>query len=192
MALVNLAANNAENKKAIASAGGIAAVVAGMGGHAGSAAVQKWGCGALAHLAHNNKQNSKAIASAGGIAAVVVGMGGHAGSAVVQEEGCMALANLARYNAELRKAIASAGGIVAVVAGMGGHAGSAAVQKWGCRALDEVVGIIFSHNHKAFKQAVIGAGGSQLAMVAITTFAGRDENVVKEAKHLLLNLGVSV
>eukprot|EP01043_Picozoa_sp_COSAG02_P054960 COSAG02_NODE_6305_length_3665_cov_126.598990_1_plen_161_part_00 len=72
--------------KAIASAGGIAAVVAGMGGHAGSADVQECGCRALANLAADNEENSKAIASAGGIAAVVAGMGGHAGSAEVQDD----------------------------------------------------------------------------------------------------------
>ena len=43
-ALGNLAANNLENKQAIAAAGGVAAVVGAMRGHPETAPVQENGC----------------------------------------------------------------------------------------------------------------------------------------------------
>ena len=110
LTLGNLAAHNAENAAAIAAAGGIAAVIAGMGrfnkgdaagaqmdGFAafeGEAGVQANGCGALAELALNNAENHLSIAAAGGIAAVIGGMGQFEGHAGVQFMGCMALFNL--------------------------------------------------------------------------------------------------
>ena len=44
-----------DNRVAIAAKGGVEAIVAAMGGHAGNAEVQQWGCGALAWLANNGK-----------------------------------------------------------------------------------------------------------------------------------------
>ncbi|KAJ1469153.1 hypothetical protein T484DRAFT_1597717, partial [Baffinella frigidus] len=64
-ALRNLALNN-ENRAAIARAGGIEAVVAGMGAHTLFAEVQRSGCAALGNLSFNNNENKTVIARAGG------------------------------------------------------------------------------------------------------------------------------
>ena len=57
-------------------AGGIEAVVVGMGAHPWSAGVQEQGCAALVNLAVDD-ENETAIMRAGFIEAVVVGMGAH-------------------------------------------------------------------------------------------------------------------
>ena len=68
---------DADNRKAIASAGGIDAVVSALRSHGGShAGVAEQGCGALRNLAVDD-DNEKAIASAGGIAAVVSALRAH-------------------------------------------------------------------------------------------------------------------
>eukprot|EP01046_Picozoa_sp_COSAG06_P034835 COSAG06_NODE_3685_length_5014_cov_4.732452_2_plen_728_part_00 len=136
---------------AIASAGGIGAVVRGMGQHPEAAKVQEDGCSALGSLARDAALRG-AIASVGGIEAVVRGMGQHPEAAGVQKWGCGALFNLA-YDAALGGAIASAGGIGAVVRGMGQHPEAVAVQKWGCAAL------AYLALDAALKGAIAGAGG---------------------------------
>jgi hypothetical protein len=50
MALGNLAFNNDENQAAIAAAGGVAAVIGGMGRFEGNARVQKFGRAALNNM----------------------------------------------------------------------------------------------------------------------------------------------
>jgi hypothetical protein len=90
LGLCNLA-RNAENQVAIAAAGGVAAVIGGMGRCEGDARVQQFGCRVLGYLALNNAENVLAIAAAGGVAAVIGGMGRCEGDARVQLYGCCAL-----------------------------------------------------------------------------------------------------
>jgi len=82
---------NGESEAAIVGAGGIDAVLAGMGAHPTIAGVQQTGCRALRKLASDNDANRTAIAEAGGIAAVVAGMGAHTSVAGVEREGRLAL-----------------------------------------------------------------------------------------------------
>ncbi|KAJ1486531.1 hypothetical protein T484DRAFT_3630648, partial [Baffinella frigidus] len=82
-------------EQAIARAGGIEAVLAGMGAHTSIAEVQTRGCAALANLGGNHAENKTAIARAGGIEAVAAGMVAHRSITGVQTEGCRALRNLA-------------------------------------------------------------------------------------------------
>jgi hypothetical protein len=118
-ALWSLAANNAENEKRIAAAGGIDRVVQAMAAHVGVAGVQESGCAALWTLAAND-ENKERIAAAGGIDRVVQAMAAHVGVAGVQESGCGALANLAA-NDENKERIAAAGGIDRVVQAKKNH-----------------------------------------------------------------------
>jgi len=97
-ALANLAVE-AVNKAAIARAGGIDAVVAGMRAHRSNEWVQEDGCSALRNLARSDDFKT-AIARAGGIEAVVAGMRAHRSIAKVQEDGCSALRNLALNDEE--------------------------------------------------------------------------------------------
>ena len=83
----------------IAEAGGIEAIVEGMGRHKKHAGVQEQGCGALGNLGAN-AENKVKIAEAGGIEAMVEGMGRHKEHAGVQEQGCGALANLGMVKQE--------------------------------------------------------------------------------------------
>ena len=76
---------NAENRVAIAAAGGVEAVVAAMRAHAADAMVQQNGCGALASLAANSAENKVAIAAAGGVEAVKAAMRAHSGDTAVQQ-----------------------------------------------------------------------------------------------------------
>ena len=66
-ALVNLAANNAENRVKIAEAGGIQAIVEGTEKHKEHAGVQEQGCGALLNLAWNTAANKASIRDHGGL-----------------------------------------------------------------------------------------------------------------------------
>jgi len=134
--LVILAADNDDNKTAIAAAGGIPVVLAAMKAHTGHADVQRRGCGALGSLAVN-ADNKTAIAAAGGIPVVLAAMKAHTGHADVQCQGCRALGNLAA-NADNQTAIAAAGGIPVVLAAMKAHKGHVDVQEHGCCALGNI------------------------------------------------------
>ena len=109
-ALVNLAANNAENRVKIAEAGGIQAIVEGMDKHKEHAGVQEHGCWALQNLA-DNAENQVKIAEAGGIQAIVEGMEKHKENEDVQHYGCGALVNLATNNAANKASIRDHGGL---------------------------------------------------------------------------------
>ena len=104
--LMNLAYKSAERRAAVASAGGIEAVVRAMGARVESVGVQEYGCGALFNLSVNDS-NRAAIGSGGGIEAVVAAMHSHGGSAAVQEWGGRALSNLSVKNDSNRAAIAA-------------------------------------------------------------------------------------
>ena len=56
--------------------GGIEQVLEAMRGHAGSAQLQEWGCGALAQLAAGNAENQGKIGTQGGIELVLEAMRG--------------------------------------------------------------------------------------------------------------------
>eukprot|EP01043_Picozoa_sp_COSAG02_P022650 COSAG02_NODE_1184_length_14008_cov_44.301963_1_plen_678_part_00 len=166
-ALVNLANGSEERKAAVASAGGIAAVLAAMGAHGGSAGVQEKGCAALWSLANGSEERRAAVASAGGIAAVVAAMGAHGGSAGVQEHGCGALWNLTTGSEDVTAAVASAGGIAAVLAAMGAHGGSAGVQEKGCLVLRNLTA-----GSEERKAAVASAGGIAAVVAAMGAHGG--------------------
>ena len=90
---------NAENQVKIAEAGGIEAILEGMGRHKEHADVKELGCVGLWNLS-GNAENQVKIAEAGGIEAIVEGMGRHKEHAGVQEQGCGALANLGMVKQE--------------------------------------------------------------------------------------------
>ena len=114
---IRMLARDKSLRRPIAAAGGVEAVLRGMGRHLESAAVQQNGCGALWNLALDESLR-RAIAAAGGVEAVLRGMGRHLESAGVQENGCGALWNLAR-DESLKRPIAAAGGAQAVSAATG-------------------------------------------------------------------------
>ena len=108
-ALANIAADAADNKKKVADAGGIEAVVAAMNAHTRVADVQKNGCAALGNIAML-AETKRMVAAAGGIEAVVAAMEAHLNNADVQENGCGALRNIAAL-AENQPKVAAAKGI---------------------------------------------------------------------------------
>ena len=70
-ALMSLAFNNADNKKRIAEAGGIAMILSMLDVHgASNAGVAEQGCGALWSLAYNNADNKRKILAANGVSMV--------------------------------------------------------------------------------------------------------------------------
>ena len=77
---------------AVAAEGGIEVLVAAMGAHSSSAAVQEAGCKALRFLSHTNAAD---VAAKGGIEAAVRAMEVHSSDAGVQEQACCALNNFA-------------------------------------------------------------------------------------------------
>jgi hypothetical protein len=145
------------NCGAFVSAGGIAAVLRGMGVHAGDAGVQEYGCGVFVNLTNGSPERKAAVASAGGIEAVLRAMGAHAGDVGVQELGCNALASLTFQSDERCAAVAAAGGIEAVLRGMGAHIGSGSVQRYGC-------GVLWNMSLRGCALAIRSAGG--LAAIA--------------------------
>ena len=77
-AVLRIVAGSSEDRSvAVASAGGIEAVVRAMGDHKGSTGVQKYGCGALRNLAAGSEDIRAAVATVGGIEAVVNAMQSH-------------------------------------------------------------------------------------------------------------------
>ena len=79
-----------------------------------------------------------------------------------------------------------------MVAAMRSHAGSAAVQEKGCAALRNLVcpdGAFFhSSASKARKQALLDAGGKELAQAAVKNFAGKNVAATRKAAKRLLEL----
>ena len=107
-ALLNLAANNADNTARIAAAGGIEAVVRVMGEHQANAAVMEQACAALTGLACLTANRAR-IAAAGGIEAVVRVLGEHQANAAVMQEACGALCLIGFWDEALQKRIKDAG-----------------------------------------------------------------------------------
>ena len=97
-ALGTLAANNADNKKAIASAGGVEVVVSALRAHGeGHAGVAEYGCMALCYLCWDTTANAAAIAtavSAGAVALVEAAVRAHPSSSKVQYWGPKVLTRL--------------------------------------------------------------------------------------------------
>ena len=134
-ALANLAFNNADNQKAIASAGGVEAVVAALRAHGGAhAGVAQHGCWALKNLAIDD-DIALAIGSAGGVEAIVPALRAHGeGNAEVAENGCTALAYLCwdtTANAAAIAAAVSAGAVPLVEAAVRAHPSNTLLQEWG-------------------------------------------------------------
>ena len=175
----NLTLTSAERSAAVASAGGIEAVVRAMREHRGSLSVQEKGCGALWNLTLSSAEHSAAVVSAGGIGAVVRAMREHAWSARAQERGCSVLRILASNSAERSAAVASAGGIEAVVQAMGAHRGSERVQEWGCDVLRSL-----ASNSTEHSAAVVSAGGIEAVVRAMREHGS--ERVHECARSLLV------
>jgi hypothetical protein len=93
-------------RNALATMGGVEAVVAALNAHCASESVQHNGCWALVNLANNNDAKKVSIAAKGGIEAVVAALNAHRTSENVQNYGCMALTNLAAINAANQVSIA--------------------------------------------------------------------------------------
>ena len=173
-------------RAAIASAGGVAAIIHAMGAHSWSAGAQEQGCGALCSLASSSGE-ALPIILGGGIEAVVKAMGGHCGSAGVQRQGCDALRRLAATSEPNSVAVAAARGIEAVVMAMERHSESAGVQKAGCHALRSLArgserkqAISCARGIEAVVTAMEGHGGSagvqQHGCGALRNLAGSEPN----------------
>ena len=138
-ALMNLIHNNADNRKRIGEAGGIAMILSMMEVHgASNAEVAKQGCWALSNLACNNADNKKSIGEADGIAMVLSMMEVHgASSAEVAEEACGALFNLA-FNDDNKRKILAANGVSMVERMKSTWARNAGVKKYADMALSQL------------------------------------------------------
>ena len=128
--LVILAADNDDNKTAIAAAGGIPVVLAAMKAHTGHVDVKGKGCFALRNLAVN-ADNQTAIAAAGGIPVVLAAMKAHKGHVDVQEHGCCALGNIGWSDPTLQKCIEDEGGVVVVQAAIAAAGATAQCKEHG-------------------------------------------------------------
>jgi predicted RNA-binding protein YlqC (UPF0109 family) len=171
---------------AIASAGGIEAVVRGMVQHLEAVGVQENGLAALLNLAADAALCG-AIATAGGIEAVVRGMVHHPEAVGVQENGLAALLNLACNDEALRGAIATAGGIEAVVRGMAQHPEAVRVQHCGCATLRSLAA------DAALCGAIASAGGIEAVvrgMVHHPEAVGVQENGCAVLSRLAYELGL--
>ena len=162
-ALTNLSVI-ADNRTAIAAAGGIPVVLAAMKAYSGDVSVQDYGCGALATLAVN-VDNNTAIAAAGGISVVLAAMKEHIGHADVQTYGCWALANLAA-NTNNKTAVAASGGVSVVLASMKAHMGHKDLQAHGCKALVNLA------SNADNRTAIVAAGGIPVVLAVMTAHTG--------------------
>ena len=128
-ALMSLAFNNADNKKRIAEAGGIAMILSMLDVHgASNAEVAIQGCGALLNIAVN--ADNKKIA----LILCMLDMHG-ASNAGVAENGCGALYNLAVNNADNKSKIVAANGVSMVKRMKSTWSSNAGVQKQANEAL---------------------------------------------------------
>ena len=140
MAFSNVAYDNAANKVAVASSGGIEFLVDLLNEHRSHAGVQQSCCGAISSVASGNGYNQALVAAAGGVKSIVDMLILHRIDADLQQTGCQALGILAKVAAGRRaghqdQVVIQAGGIEAVVSALRNHASNADVQKWGCWAL---------------------------------------------------------
>lgn len=114
----------------------IPAIVASMGAHPMSVAIQEHACTALAHLAFS-KENQVQIWDAGGIRRVIAAMTQHVQLTAVQSKGCGALANLASPGCEHE----IVHGISAIIDAMVAHPAARSLQVYGCGALRNIGGL---------------------------------------------------
>ena len=128
------------DKEAVATAGGIVAIITALQQHRTHAGVQKQGCGALKNLAVDrhgigNAQIKEAICLKGGIAAVVVALQQNRTHVDVLEEGCRTLRYLADGNAQGKLQVAEADGISVIVMALQQNPMHMGLQEQGCAAL---------------------------------------------------------
>jgi hypothetical protein len=123
---------------ATAGATGVAAVLAALRMHSGSADVQSSACAALAELVASDATNRATAGAAGGLVAMVAAMTRHAADANVALNACDALAVLTLENAQNVAAALDAGAVTAMLAAM--RAFPAAVHL-GCCALSSISGL---------------------------------------------------
>ena len=126
-----------ENDVAVATRGGIEAVVRAMGAHTSSAIVQEHGCGAVCNLSLNN-ENRVAVATKRGIEAVVSAMGDHRSCESVQAQGCLALKNIASSISRRHSQVRSAGAVPLLVEAVSAFPDQELLQKWGKLFLEEL------------------------------------------------------
>ena len=113
IALNNLA-QDPKIQLAIASDGGIEAVVKAMGAHQLSVVVQQAGCSALTNLAAKNSENRVTTAANGGIEAVERAMRAHQSIVEVQEAGCGALRNFVLWGSGMGSRVREADAVALV------------------------------------------------------------------------------
>ena len=128
------------DNEAVATAGGIVAIIMALQQHRTHAGVQTQGCGALKNLAVDrhgigNAQIKEAICLKGGIAAVVAAVQQNRMHVDVLEEGCRTLRYLTDGNAQGKLRVAEADGISVIVTALQQNPMHTGLQEQGCAAL---------------------------------------------------------
>ena len=149
-ALAQLARFNQKTQMAIAEAGGIAPLLALLGGRNLDANIES--AGALAEIARDNEYTQDAIALAGGIGPLLALLA--ARNSVAQSRGMAALAQLARKNQANQDAIATMGGIKPLVQLLDQVVNDPDVQAHAAFALMEI-----SQSNLANQQMVVNSNG---------------------------------
>ena len=186
--LWNLAANNNDNQKRIAEAGGIEMILRVMEMHrASNAEVAKNGCGALGTLAVNG-ENQKSIEEKGGIAMSLRMMKKHGESnAGVAENGCSVLLKLAYNNTDNQKSIEKKGGIAMILRMMERHGESnASVAENGCGAL-----YFLADNNDVNNNSIGEKGGIGMILRMMEKHGASNASIAKNGCSVLWNLAIN-
>ena len=133
--LQELCKHDKSKRIAIASCGGIEAVLNSMRLYAADGFVQRHGCAVLAYLAEENHDIRQSIVDATGIDAVIDAMQRHKTMSDVQFQGCRVLVHLSEHDGSARKQIVAIGGVDAVIGCMKRKSSEEGIQECACVVL---------------------------------------------------------
>jgi len=159
----NLVWGKAEEQNAVAAAGGIEAVIAGMLSHRDNMDVQEMGCSALGNLAWSNSAIQLRVSELGGIEEIVRATQAHVKSGGCMQKCTLALGNLACHSANQVK-IAQQNGIQLVLNALAEHPGHPLCIQYCCWALKNL------SLNEANKKRIAGGRGPRLIVEALRNY----------------------
>jgi hypothetical protein len=176
--LANIAFTNPVGKNAIVERGGLAALVAVLGGpHASDPCVAAHACKALRNISIAPDSESRKVAciDAGAVSALAAALSTHAGCPAVVLRACLVLGNIAAIPAGQDACVAQ-GEVPPIVAALRDHAGEAGVVRYAAWALR-----IFAWSSASNRAAIVAAGAVPLLAAVHAAHSGEARKNAREA-----------
>lgn len=168
-ALGSVTGDNTENIAALSGAGGIEALVAGLGAHGSTERAQRNGCYALLNVSCS-PENLGRVCACGGVAAVIRAMYGHLECEDIQEFGCCILGSIARAPGCVAYGVSEIvveGGIEVIVRAMRRYREVFQIQNLGLFAITYIAGEPNNNNNNINTNNSSNGGNTNNSMARI-------------------------